>query len=50
MGNKLVKDIDDRTWRMFVGFCKMKNVKVGEGLETAINEYLKKRLKEVMKP
>jgi len=28
MSYKLVKDLDDRLWRKFVAYCKLKGVKV----------------------
>ena len=48
MSNKLIKDIDNKTWNIFVGFCRMRNVKVGKEIEKAINEYVRKRLKGVL--
>jgi len=28
MSNKLIKEMDEETWRRFIAFCKLKNVKV----------------------
>lgn len=42
MTNKLIKDMDEETWRKFVAYCKIKNVKVSEELNTVLIEHLKK--------
>jgi len=44
MGHKLVKDIDEQTWRKFTGFCKIKGIKVGKELQKILEEYLDKKL------
>ena len=49
MGNKLIKDIDEATWRKFVAYCKIKGVNVGTELANVIDYYLKKNLKEMLK-
>jgi len=47
MGNKLVKDIDEETWRKFVAICKIKGVKIGEELEKIIKDYIKKHINKI---
>jgi len=49
MKNKLVKDIDEETWRKFVAYCKLKNIKVGEELNNILENSLKKNLKKLIK-
>ena len=49
MKNKLVKDIDEETWRKFVAFCKLKNVNVGKELNHVLNNYLKKNFDKLFK-
>ncbi len=45
MGNKLVKDLDEETWRNFAGYCKAKGEKVGKKLSEILKDYLKNRIK-----
>jgi len=45
MGTKLVKEIDDKTWREFTGYCKSKGEKVGKKLSEILKEYLTDKLK-----
>ncbi len=42
---KLVKDIDEETWRRFVAFCIIKNIKVGDQLTQVLKEFLEGKLK-----
>jgi len=49
MAHKLVKDFDDKTWREFVAYCKLKNVKVNEELENILNKHLNKNFKKLLK-
>ena len=42
MVTKLVKNLNDNTWRKFSGMCKMKGVIVGEELTRILNSYLNK--------
>jgi len=41
---KQVRDIDDNLWRQFIGYCRMKNVKVGDQINNMLNEFLKKKV------
>lgn len=45
MPHKLIKDIDEETWRKFVAYCKLKDVKVGDKLNKILEDYLKKNFK-----
>ncbi len=45
MATKLVKDIDEETWRKFTGYCKAKGVRVGKKLSEILEEYLKNKIK-----
>jgi len=49
MGHKLIKDIDEETWRKFIAYCKLKNIKVGDELNKVLDEFLKKKLKKLLK-
>ena len=49
MGHKLIKDIDEDTWRKFIAYCKLKNIKVGDELNKVLDEFLKKKLKKLLK-
>ena len=40
MTSKLVQNIDNETWRKFVGTCKIKNVKVGVELSKVLRKYV----------
>ena len=44
MGTKIIENVDDEVWQQFSGYCKMKNLTIGEKL----NEVLKKFLKETI--
>ena len=43
--NKLVKDIDEITWRKFVAYCVLNNVKVGAELNKVLTKFLKGKIK-----
>ncbi len=43
MGTKLVENIDDDIWRQFVGYCVAKNVKVGDELNTILQQHIKQK-------
>lgn len=45
MGTKLVKDIDEGTWRKFTGYCKAKDERVGKKLSEILKKYLKDKIK-----
>ena len=47
MANKLIKDMDEDTWRKFVAYCKLKNVKVSEELKDIIKEHIKKNFEKL---
>lgn len=47
MKNKLIKDINEETWRKFVAYCKLKRVKVGDELEKILKDHLKKNLRKL---
>ena len=40
MVNKLIKDVNQQTWQLFTGYCKMNDVKVGKKLTKILNNYL----------
>lgn len=44
MGNKLVKNLDEETWRRFTGYCKAKGEKTGVKLGQILEEYLKNKI------
>ncbi|MBU0614781.1 MAG: hypothetical protein KJ601_01705 [Nanoarchaeota archaeon] len=48
MTNKLIKDMDEDTWRRFVAFCKLKNINVNEQLKEILDEHLKKNLQKAI--
>ena len=43
--NKIVKRMDDETWRKFTGCCKIKGIPVSEELKNILEKYLKENLK-----
>jgi hypothetical protein len=45
MSNKLVKEVDEETWRKFAGYCKAKGERIGKKLSEILNEYLKDKIK-----
>ena len=49
MSNKLIKDMDEFTWRRFIAFCKIKNIKVNDKLKDILEEFLEKNLYNLLK-
>ena len=49
MANKLIKDMDDQTWRRFVAFCKLKDIKVNNQIKEILEDFLKNNLKDILK-
>lgn len=47
--NKLIKDVDEDTWRKFIAYCKLKNIKVGDQLSDILDVFLKNKLKKMLK-
>jgi len=45
--NKLIKDMDEETWRKFTAYCKLKNSKISDELKGILNKHLKTELKEL---
>jgi hypothetical protein len=45
MATKLIKEIDDKTWREFAGYCKAKGERVGKRLSQILRDYLKGKIK-----
>ena len=48
MANKLIKDMDEETWRKFVAFCRLKNVNVNQQLKETLEEFLDKNLQKML--
>lgn len=46
--HKLIKDVDEDTWRKFIAYCKLKDITVGEQINEVLGEFLKKRLKKML--
>ena len=42
---KLVEGVDDRTWKRFIGYCKIQDHKVGEMLNKVLENFLKNKIK-----
>ena len=49
MAHKLVKDLDEKIWRKFVAYCKLKNIKVNKELEEILKKHLDKNFKKLLK-
>ncbi|MBD3247017.1 hypothetical protein GF378_00150 [Candidatus Pacearchaeota archaeon] len=47
--NKLIKDVDEDTWRKFIAYCKLKNIRVGKELSEVLDKFLKNKLKRMLK-
>ncbi|MEE9525185.1 MAG: hypothetical protein V3V78_01090 [Candidatus Woesearchaeota archaeon] len=48
MSNKLIKDMDEDTWRRFIAFCKLKNIKVNDQLKEILEEFLETNLNKII--
>ena len=48
MTNKLIKDMDEETWRRFIAFCKLKDIKVNDQLKDILEEFLQKNLGKML--
>lgn len=49
MGNKLIKDMDEETWRRFTAFCKLRGIKVSDELKDILDKFLDTQLKDMVK-
>ncbi|HJX50832.1 MAG TPA: hypothetical protein VJ438_05205 [Candidatus Nanoarchaeia archaeon] len=49
MTHKLIKDVDDETWRKFIAYCKLKNITVGEELNNILDDFLKNKFNKLLK-
>lgn len=49
MGNKLIKDLNEEKWRMFVALLKIENIRVNSKIEELIDEYITKNTKRLLK-
>ncbi|MBW2995825.1 hypothetical protein KY332_00835 [Candidatus Woesearchaeota archaeon] len=49
MTNKLIKDMDEETWRRFIAFCKLKNIKANDQLKEILEIFLEKNLNNLLK-
>ena len=38
MSNKLIKDMDEGTWRRFIAFCKLRDIKANDQLKEILEE------------
>ena len=47
MANKLIRGIDEDTWRKFTGLCKMEAVSPGDELTKILKAYIKRRYVKV---
>lgn len=43
--NKIIKEMDDETWRKFTGYCKIKGSQVSDELKKILEKYLRDKLK-----
>ena len=48
--NKLIKGMDEETWRRFIAFCKLKNINVNNQLKEILDEFLNKNLRQLLQP
>ena len=44
-----IRNLDKKTWKKFVAYCKIKEVNVGLELGNLLDDYLKKNFKELLK-
>lgn len=49
MTHKLIKDIDEETWKKFIVYCKLKNIKAGDELNKILGDFIKKNLGGLLK-
>ncbi len=49
MVTKLIKELDEDAWNEYVGFCKMKDVKIGVEMNKILEEYNMKARKRMLK-
>jgi hypothetical protein len=47
--HKLVKDVDEETWRKFIAYCKLKDITVGDQINEILESFLKKKLRRLLK-
>ncbi len=47
--HKLIKDVDEDTWRKFIAYCKLKDITVGEQINEVLDGFLKTKFKELLK-
>jgi len=45
MATKLIKNLDNKVWTKFAGYCKAKGITIGENLSNILKDYLEDRLK-----
>ena len=45
MVTKLIKNIDNKIWNKFAGYCKAKDKKIGEMLNEILEDFLKDKIK-----
>ncbi|MBR9691198.1 hypothetical protein GOV06_00255 [Candidatus Woesearchaeota archaeon] len=48
MSNKLIKDMDEETWRRFIAFCKLRNINVNKQLKEILDEFIKENLDNLL--
>jgi len=49
MPNKLIKDMDEETWRRFIALCKLKNIKVNDQIKDILEKFIDKEFKNMLK-
>ncbi len=49
MANKLIKGIDEETWRRFIAYCKIKNTNAGDELNRILKDSLEKNFNKVLR-
>ena len=47
--HKLIKDVDEDTWRKFIVYCKLKDITVGEQINEVLDGFLKNKFKRLLK-
>ena len=48
MPNKLIKDMDEATWRRFVAFFKLKDIKVNDQLKEILEKFTRDNLNNLL--